>query len=150
MASWYGVTAGILCCNGKWESVIHKEFVCVSPQAVVGDGQVTQGSQVMKPNARKVRRIGNNNVIVGFAGATADALTLMTRLESKIETYPCTLHGWCQLFTPLCRGFRWSASCVCVCWRVSICLAQLSRACVELAKEWRTEKYLRQLEVVCV
>jgi ATP-dependent HslUV protease, peptidase subunit HslV len=63
---------------------------CVCAQAVVGDGQVTQGSQVMKPNARKVRRIGNNNVIVGFAGATADALTLMTRLESKIETYPCT------------------------------------------------------------
>lgn len=57
-------------------------------QAVVGDGQVTQGSQVMKPNARKVRRIGGNNVIIGFAGATADALTLMTRLEAKIDTYP--------------------------------------------------------------
>lgn len=78
-----------------------------------GDGQVTQGSQVMKPNARKVRRIGSN-VMVGFAGATADALTLMTRLETKIEAYP----------------------------------NQLERACVELAKEWRTEKYLRQLEAV--
>jgi len=85
--------------------------------AMVGDGQVTQGSQVMKPNARKVRRIGaSSSVIIGFAGATADAFTLMTRLETKIEAYP----------------------------------SQLSRACVELAKDWRTEKYLRQLEATMI
>ena len=59
-------------------------------QAVVGDGQVTQGSQVVKPNARKVRRIGDDNVISGFAGATADAFALLERLETKLDTYPST------------------------------------------------------------
>ena len=54
---------------------------------IIGDGQVSMGNTVMKPNARKVRRIGSN-VMIGFAGATADALTLMSRLETKIEAYP--------------------------------------------------------------
>jgi ATP-dependent HslUV protease subunit HslV len=80
--------------------------------AVVGDGQMTQGSFVAKPNARKVRRVGDGNVIAGFAGATADALALIERLEGKLDQYP----------------------------------TQLARACVELAKQWRTEKYLRQLQ----
>lgn len=74
------------------------------------------GSMVVKPNARKVRRIGDGNVIVGFAGGTADALTLMERLESKLETYS----------------------------------NQLLRACVEMAKDWRTEKYLRKLEATMI
>jgi len=74
------------------------------------------GSMVVKPNARKVRRIGDGNVIVGFAGGTADALTLMERLESKLETYS----------------------------------NQLLRACVEMAKDWRTEKYLRRLEATMI
>jgi ATP-dependent HslUV protease subunit HslV len=82
-------------------------------QAVVGDGQVTRGSEVVKGNAVKVRRIGDS-VISGFAGSTADCLALRERLESKLEAHP----------------------------------AQLTRACVELAKEWRTEKYLRRLEAV--
>jgi ATP-dependent HslUV protease, peptidase subunit HslV len=82
--------------------------------AVVGDGQVTLGSQVVKPNARKVRRIGDGKVLVGFAGATADALTLLDRLESKLEAHS----------------------------------NQLLRSCVELAKEWRTEKFLRPLQAV--
>ena len=81
---------------------------------IAGDGQVTLGqATVMKGNARKVRRIGKNqDVICGFAGATADAFTLLERLEAKLEQYP----------------------------------GQLTRACVELAKDWRTDKYLRQLE----
>jgi len=82
--------------------------------AVVGDGQVSQGSMVVKPNARKVRRIGDGSVIVGFAGATADALTLLERLEGKLESHS----------------------------------NQLLRSCVELAKDWRTEKYMRNLEAV--
>lgn len=81
---------------------------------VAGDGQVTMGSVVVKPNAKKVRFLKNNNVIVGFAGATADAFTLFERLEAKLEMYP----------------------------------KQLQRACVELAKDWRTDKYLRKLEAI--
>ncbi|MCB1420079.1 MAG: ATP-dependent protease subunit HslV [Notoacmeibacter sp.] len=83
---------------------------------IAGDGQVTLGqATVMKGNARKVRRIGKNqDVICGFAGATADAFTLLERLEAKLEQYP----------------------------------GQLTRACVELAKDWRTDKYLRQLEAM--
>jgi len=80
---------------------------------MAGDGQVSQGSSVMKGNAKKVRRLGDN-ILVGFAGSTADALTLMERLEKKLEEYP----------------------------------GQLTRACVELAKNWRTDKYLRRLEAV--
>ena len=82
---------------------------------VAGDGQVSLGQTVIKSNARKVRRIGpQNDVIVGFAGATADAFTLFERLESKLEQHP----------------------------------GNLTRACVELAKDWRTDKYLRRLEAM--
>jgi ATP-dependent HslUV protease subunit HslV len=82
---------------------------------MVGDGQVSLGQTVMKSNARKVRRIGKGgDVIAGFAGATADAFTLLDRLEKKLEQYP----------------------------------GQLMRAAVELAKDWRTDKYLRNLEAM--
>ena len=82
---------------------------------IAGDGQVSLGNTVMKGNARKVRRIGKDGeVITGFAGATADAFTLLDRLEKKLEQYP----------------------------------GQLMRACVELAKDWRTDKYLRNLEAM--
>lgn len=83
---------------------------------IAGDGQVSMGNTVMKPNARKVRRIGDGKVIAGFAGATADAFTLFERLERKLEQH---------------RG-------------------QLMRAAVELAKDWRTEKYLRNLEALMI
>ena len=88
---------------------------------IAGDGQVSMGNTVMKPNARKVRRIGEGGaekgkVIAGFAGATADAFTLFERLERKLEEY---------------RG-------------------QLMRAAVELAKDWRTDKYLRNLEALMI
>jgi ATP-dependent HslUV protease subunit HslV len=82
---------------------------------IAGDGQVSLGQTVIKGNARKVRRIGKDqDIITGFAGATADAFTLLDRLEKKIEQYP----------------------------------GQLMRACVELAKDWRTDKYLRNLEAM--
>jgi ATP-dependent HslUV protease subunit HslV len=81
---------------------------------MAGDGQVSLGQTVMKGNARKVRRIGKGEVIAGFAGATADAFTLLDRLERKLEQYP----------------------------------GQLMRAAVELAKDWRTDKYLRNLEAM--
>jgi len=55
---------------------------------VIGDGQVSRGAEIVKSNAKKVRRLGNQNIIAGFAGATADALTLIERLESKLEEYP--------------------------------------------------------------
>ncbi len=83
---------------------------------VAGDGQVSLGNTVVKGNARKVRRIGGGNVIAGFAGATADAFTLLERLESKLERFP----------------------------------NQLERACVELAKDWRTDRYLRRLEAMLI
>ena len=89
---------------------------------IAGDGQVSMGNTVMKPNARKVRRIGASDasgrgkVIAGFAGATADAFTLFDRLEKKLEQH----HG------------------------------QLMRAAVELAKDWRTDKYLRNLEALMI
>jgi ATP-dependent HslUV protease, peptidase subunit HslV len=82
---------------------------------MAGDGQVSMGQTIVKGNARKVRRIGaGGTVISGFAGATADAFTLLERLESKLERYP----------------------------------NQLERACVELAKDWRTDRYLRRLEAL--
>ena len=81
---------------------------------IAGDGQVSLGQTVMKGNAKKVRRLGKGEVIAGFAGATADALTLLERLEAKLEQYP----------------------------------GQLMRACVELAKDWRTDRYLRRLEAM--
>jgi len=88
---------------------------------IAGDGQVSMGNTVMKPNARKVRRIGEGGpekgkVIAGFAGATADAFTLFERLEKKLEQYS----------------------------------GQLMRASVELAKDWRTDKYLRNLEALMI
>ena len=75
--------------------------------AMAGDGQVSLGQTVVKGNARKVRRIAQGRVLAGFAGATADAFTLLERLEAKLE-----------------------------------------RACVELAKDWRTDRYLRRLEAL--
>jgi ATP-dependent HslUV protease subunit HslV len=83
---------------------------------IAGDGQVTQGQTVMKPNAKKVRKLGDGSVIAGFAGATADAFTLFERLERKLEQH----HG------------------------------QLLRAAVELAKDWRTDKFLRNLEAMLI
>ena len=84
---------------------------------IAGDGQVSMGNTVMKPNARKVRRIGKDDAVVaGFAGATADAFTLFERLEKKLEQYS----------------------------------GQLMRAAVRLAKDWRTDKYLRNLEALMI
>lgn len=84
--------------------------------AVAGDGQVSLQNTIMKANARKVRRLYNDKVIAGFAGSTADAFTLFSRFEAKLEQY----HG------------------------------QLQRAAVELGKEWRTDKYLRNLEALLI
>jgi len=81
---------------------------------LIGDGQVSLGSQVIKPNARKVRKL-KEGVICGFAGATADAMTLFERLEMKLQEHPETM-----------------------------------RACVEMAKAWRMDKYLRRLEAVMI
>ncbi len=84
---------------------------------VAGDGQVSLGATIVKPNARKVRRLGaDGGVIGGFAGATADAFTLFERLEAKLERHP----------------------------------GQLTRAAVELAKDWRQDRYLRRLEAMMV
>ena len=78
------------------------------------DGQVSFGQTIIKSNASKVRRLGNGEILAGFAGATADAFTLFERLEGKLEQHP----------------------------------GQLTRACVELAKDWRTDRYLRKLEAM--
>ena len=100
---WHGTTIIGVSRNGK--------------TVIAGDGQVSMGNTVMKPNARKVRRIGEGGkVIAGFAGATADAFTLFERLEKKLEQYN----------------------------------GQLLRAAVELAKDWRTDKYLRNLEALMI
>ncbi|MGE3334721.1 MAG: ATP-dependent protease subunit HslV [Rhodospirillaceae bacterium] len=99
-ATWYGTTILAVRKDGKI--------------VVAGDGQVTLGNQVLKSNARKVRRLSDGKVIAGFAGATADAFTLFERLEAKLEKHP----------------------------------GQLMRACVELAKDWRTDRYLRRLEAM--
>ena len=82
--------------------------------AMAGDGQVTLGNTVMKGNARKVRKIYDDKILVGFAGATADAFTLFERFEGKIKEY----HG------------------------------DITRAAVELAKDWRTDRMLRRLEAM--
>ena len=102
MESWHGTTILAVRKNGK--------------AIVAGDGQVSLGQTVIKPNARKVRRLHDGSVIGGFAGATADAFTLFERLERKLEQH----HG------------------------------QLMRAAVELAKDWRTDKYLRNLEAMMI
>jgi ATP-dependent HslUV protease, peptidase subunit HslV len=99
---WHGTTILSVRKNGK--------------VVIAGDGQVSMGQTVMKPNAKKVRRLGDSAVIGGFAGATADAFTLFERLERKLEQH----HG------------------------------QLLRAAVELAKDWRTDKYLRNLEAMLI
>ena len=107
MESWHGTTIVGVRKNGK--------------AVVAGDGQVSLQSTVIKPNARKVRRIGakdenGGKVVAGFAGATADAFTLFERLERKLEQHN----------------------------------GQLMRAAVELAKDWRTDKYLRNLEAMMI
>jgi ATP-dependent HslUV protease subunit HslV len=84
--------------------------------AVAGDGQVTLNNIVIKHKAKKVRRIYNDKIIVGFAGATADALNLSERLEKKLERYN----------------------------------GNLMRSAVELARDWRTDKYLRRLEAIMI
>ncbi len=83
---------------------------------IAGDGQVSLGQTVIKGNAKKVRPLGGGQVIAGFAGATADAMTLFERLEAKLEQYP----------------------------------TQLTRACVDMAKDWRTDRYLRRLEAMMI
>ena len=105
MADWHGTTI---------IGVARGDGVCIA-----GDGQVTQGqSSILKGNARKVRRLtsGGTEVVAGFAGSTADAFTLLERLEAKLEAHP----------------------------------GQLARACVELAKDWRTDKYLQKLEAMLI
>src|SRR3954462_11011769 len=102
MESWHGTTILAVRKNGQ--------------AVIAGDGQVTLGQTVIKPNAKKVRRLGDGQVIGGFAGATADAFTLFERLERKLEQH----HG------------------------------QLMRASVELATDWRTDKYLRNLEAMMI
>ncbi|MBW2591293.1 MAG: ATP-dependent protease subunit HslV [Deltaproteobacteria bacterium] len=84
--------------------------------AVAGDGQVTMNNIIIKHKAKKVRRIYNDKIIVGFAGATADALNLSERLEAKLERYN----------------------------------GNLTRSAVELARDWRTDKYLRRLEAIMI
>ena len=81
---------------------------------VAGDGQVSLQNTILKPSARKVRKLAGGKIIAGFAGSTADALTLLDRLETKLERHP----------------------------------GQLTRAAVELAKDWRTDRYLRRLEAM--
>jgi ATP-dependent HslUV protease subunit HslV len=83
---------------------------------IAGDGQVSMGQTIVKGNAKKVRRLAGGRVVAGFAGATADAFTLIERLEAKLEQYP----------------------------------EQLARACVDLAKDWRTDRYLRRLEAMLI
>ncbi len=92
-------------------AVRHRDRLCVA-----GDGQVTLGQNVVKHNAIKVRRVYHDKIIVGFAGATADALNLSERLDGKLEQYN----------------------------------GNLTRAAVELAREWRTDKYLRRLEALMI
>jgi len=84
--------------------------------AIAGDGQVTLGHTVLKHNAKKIRTMYNDNIIAGFSGATADAMTLFEKFESKLETH---------------RG-------------------NITRAAVELAKDWRTDKVLRRLEALLI
>ncbi len=98
--NWHGTTIVAVRKNGK--------------TVIAGDGQVSMGATIVKGGARKVRTLAGGKVIVGFAGATADAFTLLERLEAKLEMFP----------------------------------DQLARACVDLAKDWRTDRYLRRLEAM--
>jgi ATP-dependent HslUV protease subunit HslV len=99
---WHGTTILAVRKNGR--------------TVVAGDGQVSMGQTIVKGNARKVRTLAEGRVLAGFAGATADAFTLIERLETKLEQYP----------------------------------EQLARACVDLAKDWRTDRYLRKLEAMLI
>lgn len=101
-SSWHGTT---IVSVRKNDSVV-----------IAGDGQVSAGPTILKGNARKVRPLAGGQVIAGFAGATADALSLFERLETKLERFP----------------------------------NQLARACVELAKDWRTDRMLRRLEAMLI
>ena len=100
--NWHGTTILAVRKNGQ--------------TVIAGDGQVSMGATIVKGNARKVRRLAGGKVLAGFAGATADAFTLIERLETKLEQYP----------------------------------DQLARACVDLAKDWRTDRYLRRLEAMLI
>jgi ATP-dependent HslUV protease subunit HslV len=104
--------------NDSWLPSIHATTIIMVRKGgevvIAGDGQASMGQTIMKSNSRKVRQLGKGDVICGFAGSTADAFTLLERLESKLEQYP----------------------------------DQLMRACVELAKDWRTDRYLRRLEAM--
>ncbi|HEX2480151.1 MAG TPA: ATP-dependent protease subunit HslV [Geminicoccaceae bacterium] len=102
--------AGIGACHGTTILSVRKDGQVV----VGGDGQVSLQNTILKPSARKVRRLAGGKIIAGFAGSTADALTLLDRLETKLERHP----------------------------------GQLMRAAVELAKDWRTDRYLRRLEAM--
>lgn len=102
MSDFHGTTILAVRCNGK--------------AAVAGDGQVTLNDSVVKHRARKVRRIYNDRIVVGFAGATADAMNLTEKLEGKLERYN----------------------------------GNLTRSAVELARDWRTDKYLRRLEAMMI
>ncbi|MFP4668040.1 MAG: ATP-dependent protease subunit HslV [Desulfosalsimonas sp.] len=102
MAGFHGTTILAVRCNGR--------------VAVAGDGQVTLNDSVVKHKARKVRRIYHDKIVVGFAGATADAMNLTERLEGKLERYN----------------------------------GNLTRSAVELARDWRTDKYLRRLEAMMI
>ena len=97
---WHGTTILAVRKNGR--------------TVIAGDGQVSMGPTLVKGAARKVRVLAGGRVLAGFAGATADAFTLIERLEAKLEQYP----------------------------------DQLARACVDLAKDWRTDRYLRRLEAM--
>lgn len=101
-SKWYGTTILTVRKGGK--------------VVIAGDGQVSIGPTVVKSTAKKLRRLADGSIIAGFAGSTADALTLFERLEAKLEKHP----------------------------------KQLVRACVELAKDWRTDRYLRRLEAMMI
>ena len=100
--------------NTKWHGTTIVLIRKDNDVVVAGDGQVSIGNTVIKSTAKKVRKIDKRNVIAGFAGSTADALTLFERLEAKLEKHA----------------------------------GNLTRAAVELAKDWRTDKYLRRLEAL--
>ena len=97
-------------CHGTTVLSVRKDGQVV----IGGDGQVSLQNTILKPSARKVRQLAGGKIIAGFAGSTADALTLLERLETKLERHP----------------------------------GQLTRAAVELAKDWRTDRYLRRLEAM--
>jgi ATP-dependent HslUV protease subunit HslV len=105
--------------NGVARRVRSTTVICVrrgSSMVMAADGQVTLGSTVMKHSAKKIRRLYNDKILAGFAGSTADAFSLFTRFESKLEQYG----------------------------------GNLGRSAVELAKDWRTDKLLRQLQALLI